>query len=419
MNAPAKSPTKFGVRASELSLTEKDGVRSTLANVITIVRRDHGWRDVLAFNERSEEVVFTKPPPFDSGDDARPYPRAMGDVDAVYASEWGERRWKAVGLDSGISADKLKWFDAMVAQAKRNKFDPVRDYLGGVEWDGVVRLSTAATTYFGATMTPFACAAVQAWMISAVARTFEPACQADHVLILEGKQGSGKSTALATLAGEWFADSIAEIGSKDAALGLCGAWIIELAELDTMRRADVGSLKAFISRRDDRFRAPYGRVTESHPRRCVFAGSTNDAGYLRDASGARRFWPIACGTIDLEALRRDRDQLWAEAVSLYRAGEPWHLTDHDVIRDAVAEQAAREEDDVWDSHVARYLVGREYVSVSDVLAEAVHVSVEHQKQADQNRVARILLRFKWWRARPTIAGIRTYVYVPPRESEEG
>ena len=171
MNAPANSPTKFGVRASDLSLTEKDGVRSTLANVITIVRRDHGWRDVLAFNERSEEVVFTKPPPFDSGDDARPYPRAMGDVDAVYASEWGELRFKAVGLDSGISADKLKWFDAMVAQARRNKFDPVRDYLEGVEWDGVNRLSIAAHTYLGAAMAPFPCSAFRAWLISAVART--------------------------------------------------------------------------------------------------------------------------------------------------------------------------------------------------------------------------------------------------------
>jgi predicted P-loop ATPase len=132
-------------------------------------------------------------------------------------------------------------------------------------------------------------------MISTVARIFEPGVKADCCLILEGEQGSGKSSALRTLAAPWFTDEIAELGSKDAALQSHGVWIIELAELDSMSRADVGRIKAFMSRSVDRFRPPYGKRLIESPRQCVFAGSVNHSDYLRDETGARRFWPVECG----------------------------------------------------------------------------------------------------------------------------
>ena len=129
-----------------------------------------------------------------------------------------------------------------------------------------------------------------------------------------------------TLAEPWFTDRLSDLGSKDAAMETKGVWIIEVAELDTMSRTEVGAIKAFISRTHDRFRPPYGKRLVDLPRQCVFAGSVNpEGGYLKDATGGRRFWPVLCTTIDVERLRADRDQLWAEARDRFRAGEPWWL----------------------------------------------------------------------------------------------
>src|ERR1019366_3969854 len=150
-----------------------------------------------------------------------------------------------------------------------------------------------------------------------------------------------KSTALKTIAGEWFTDEIAELGSKDAAMQTRGVWIIEIAELDSMTRADVSKIKAFMSRARDRFRPPYGRRLIESPRQCVFAGTVNQSTYLRDDTGGRRFWPIACTRIVIDDLLRDRDQVWAEAVVRYRSGSSWWLDSRELNRDAEQEQAGR------------------------------------------------------------------------------
>ena len=159
------------------------------------------------------------------------------------------------------------------------------------------------------------------WLISAVARVFHPGAKADCALILEGPQGIKKSTALSVMAQPWFTDRLSDLGSKDAAMETKGVWIIEIAELDTMSRAEVSAIKAFMSRTHDRFRPPYGKRLVDLPRQCVFAGSINpEGGYLKDATGGRRFWPVVCGQIDIDALARDRDQLWAEARDRFRNG---------------------------------------------------------------------------------------------------
>ena len=212
-------------------------------------------------------------------------------------------------------------------------------------------------TYLGAEDTPLNRAFGSRWMISAVARIMQPGAKVDHMLILEGPQGAKKSSALKVLAGaEWFTDELAEIGSKDAAQQMRGIWIIEIAELDAIGRAEVSRIKAFLTRTTDRYRPPYERYVVEVPRQCVFAGSVNPDTYLRDETGNRRFWPVRCGRIDLDALRRDRDQLWAEAVARYREGAIWWLDEPELIAEVKAEQDQRYHADAWDSRIDRWLV---------------------------------------------------------------
>ena len=194
------------------------------------------------------------------------------------------------------------------------------------------------------------------FLVSAVARIMDPGCKVDHVPILERQQGIGKSTSLLILTGEaWFSDSLPDVGTKDAMDHLRGKWIVEIAELDAMSRAEDTALKAFITRQVDKFRPAYGRREIEWPRQSVFVGTTNRSVYLKDETGGRRYWPVRCTSINLAALERDRDQIWAEAVHLYRQGHRWHITDPDLIRQAEAEQRARYDVDVWHDKIEAYV----------------------------------------------------------------
>jgi len=232
-----------------------------------------------------------------------------------------------------------------------------------------VRVDRWLTTYLGTAETAYSRAVGSRWLISAVARIFRPGSKADCCLILEGPQGTRKSTALRTLAGEYFTDELADLGSKDAAMQTRGAWIIELSELDSLSHSEVARIKAFMSRTTDRFRPPYGmRLVE--PRQCVFAGTVNHSTYLRDETGGRRFWPVACGRIDVEALASDRNHLWAEAKARFEAGSVWCLETAELIQLASDQQVDRYETDPWEEVIAPWVETRSSVSISEVLENA-------------------------------------------------
>jgi putative DNA primase/helicase len=198
--------------------------------------------------------------------------------------------------------------------------NPVREYLRGLVWDGTERIDLWLVAYIDSPETEFVKAVGARWLISAVARVFRPGCQADYTLLLEGPQGIKKSAGLRALVGdEYFADHLSPLGSKDSFCELLGKWVIELSELSAMRRSELEAVKAFQTARIDHFRAPYAKRAQDVPRQCVFAASTNDQNPFTDSSGNRRFWPVRCGAIDVEALARDRDQLWAEAFEIGRA----------------------------------------------------------------------------------------------------
>jgi predicted P-loop ATPase len=230
---------------------------------------------------------------------------------------------------------------------------------------------------------------------------------------MESPQGKKKSSAFRVLGDPWFSDSLpGDLHSKDAADHVCGNWIIELAELGQIKRTSIETLKAFITRREERFRAAYARYKTIYPRQCVFCGTTNKDAYLPDETGNRRFWPVKVGDIDLRALERDRDQLWAEAVHRYRAGEQWWLTDERLIAVATEQQAERYEADPWEEPIRKYLTGRTEVTVGKVLSETLMIEVSRQRKGEQNRVTAVLEHLGWVRgprtekAKPWVPGHR-------------
>lgn len=235
--------------------------------------------------------------------------------------------------------------DARASVLTRRSYHPVRDYLRALRWDGTPRLETLVIDYIGAEDTPLTRAMTRKHFAAAVARVMEPGCKYDYCLLLAGPEGCGKSTLFAVMGGRWFSDSVLTADGRQGMEQLRCAWIVELSELAGIRRSEVETVKAYISRTDDIFRPAYGTVTEHHPRQCVFCGSTNEQYFLKGDTGNRRFWVIAVDPalrrIPAEAggvraaLLRDRDQLWAEAVETWRRGERLYL-------DGDLEQAARD-----------------------------------------------------------------------------
>ena len=293
--------------------------------------------------------------------------------------------------EQGIPAPVGHVGRAIQTVAREKLVHPVRDYLNALKWDGTPRLDMWLTRYLGVEDTLYARAVGSRFLISAVARVFEPGCQVDHMLILEGPQGIQKSSALRALAGSWFADRISRLGSKDSSMEVAGVWLIEMAELDALTKATNSAIKSFVTRRHDRYRPPYGKHVIDQPRQCVFTGSINPTGgYLKDPTGARRFWPVVCGVIDQAGLVHDRDQLWAETLVRFRAGATWWLETPDLEALASAEQELQFQVDPWAETVGDWLIERADVSISEVLTGALGIPAASQSHSAEIRVAVIL-----------------------------
>jgi hypothetical protein len=253
---------------------------------------------------------------------------------------------KQYGFDPAIN----HILDALMLECLNHMFDPVRDYLDGLKWDRVKRLDNWLVTYCKAANTRLNRAIGRTVLIAGVRRVKEPGVKFDYIMVLEGPQGGGKSTMLRILAGEEnFSDAeILGADGREQQEAVQGVWIYELAELEGLGRSDVTKVKLFASKTHDKARPAYGRSRVDRARRCVFVATTNDPTYLRDRTGNRRFWPVEVGVIDLVAVARDRDQLWAEAVVAEASGEP--LVIPQVLwPDVEARQKAKMEDDPWEN----------------------------------------------------------------------
>jgi predicted P-loop ATPase len=373
---------------------------SNLANAMTALRHDPAVKDAFAYDEMLCAAMLKHPVPING---AKIEPRAVADTDVSCLQEWLQFAGLAnVGKETAHQAVDLR--------AKDYAFHPVRDYLAGLAWDGTLRLSGFLPKYFGAEKTAYNRGIGRLFLISMVARIFKPGCKVDYMLVLEGPQGILKSTACAILGGAYFSDSLPDVTSgKDVSQHLRGKWLIEVAEMHAMSRAEASLLKSFISRTHERYRPSYGRKEVIEPRQCAFVGTTNRETYLRDETGGRRFWPAKCGSIDVAALARDRDQLFAEAVRAYRDGERW-WPDKEFEREHIMpEQEARFDADAWEERIGEYLATASQVTVGQVAQNALSLDPSRQGRAEQNRITAIFERLGWKRGKKDWKGTRWWI----------
>ena len=345
-----------------------------------------------------------------------PVLQPVRDTDVTFVQEALQR----AGL-TRLSKDTMH--QAVQRRASEREFHPVRDYLSRLRWDGTKRLDKWLSYYLGAEHNAYTAGIGRLFLIAMVARVMRPGCKADYMMVLEGPQGARKSTACAILAGAWFSDSLPDLrsGGKDVAQHLNGKWLIEVAEMSALDKAEAAALKAFITRAVERYRPSFGRAEVIEPRQCVFIGTTNKAAYLRDETGGRRFWPVTVTEIDTDALAHDRDQLFAEAVAALNTGEKW-WPDQAFERDHIKpEQDARYEADAWEDAIAGYLNGqikatadkeKHRVTVMQVAVHGLGFDKPKLGTAEQRRIAAAVERVGWVRG-PRTTGGRWFVPLPP------
>ena len=266
---------------------------------------------------------------------------------------------------------------------------------------GTVELGSihGSRDYMRAAATPYTSTIGRLFLTAAVARIYKPGCKADYVLVLEGEQGVGKSSACEALGAPWYSDSLPDVTrDKEAAQHLRGKWLIEISELSALGRAEAEAMKSFISRPVERYRPAYGHAEVIEPRQCVFIGTTNRTAYLRDDTGGRRFWPVKVGPVDVDRLAVDRDQLFAEALIAYRKGETWWPSaefERDHIR---IEQEARREVDAWQEPIAAWLGGRDQAMVGVIARLALNIETQRIGTADARRITAVLQALGWRRS---------------------
>lgn len=324
---------------TKLELDKNGGISESLTNFVTILRYDQRLHEI-AYNEHSCGISI-RDAELLPWDQLKP---GWSDADLASLTAYLDRVYHI------FSPSKLK--NALLTITAERSFHPIKEYLEGLPaWDGKKRLETLLIDYLGAEDSSYVRAVTRKTLVAAVARVYEPGIKFDTVLVLSGPQGIGKSMFFAKLGGVWFSDSltISDMRDKTGAEKLQGFWIMEIGEMNGIKKVEVETVKSFASRQDDKFRVAYGTVVESHPRQCVICGTSNSQHFLRDVTGNRRFWPVqVTGECSLHPWNMDKpllEQIWAEALTLYNAGEELILKGNDAEMAAEKQQEALENDD--------------------------------------------------------------------------
>ena len=399
----------------QLTVNREGRIEPNMHNVLLILEHDEHFAGLFWLNESSNQVVLERDPPWIGGTRDQ-----FTDADSYELSAWLQHPQR---YGTNVS-DELA-LKAVVTVARRHRRHPIREYLHGLVWDGTPRVERMFSALFGAEDRLYNRQAAVCFMVSAVARALwvdpkQPhiGAKVDFMLVLEDKQGKQKTTAMETLFGaNWFVETMESPSDNDFYQVLHGCWGVEIAEMDAFSKADVTRVKGAITRRMDKYRAPYERAPRSWRRESVFIGTTNENEYLRDHTGGRRFLPVRIlpeGVIDIARLIAERDQLWAEAVALFQQGTQWWV----LPDDAEEEQEARFMEDSWEGRLRIWLAGRmppkdpdkprpypqryrygndivEWTTTDELLLYAIGMDVAKHDRTAQMRIAAVMKRLGW------------------------
>lgn len=292
---------------------------------------------------------------------------------------------------------------AVEFHAHRMMRNEPKQWLNNLEWDKFPRIANFFVDCMGAESSIYMSAIGHNFWVGMVARIFSPGCQNDHMVVLEGPQNTGKTSALRIIGGRWYVELSESLQSKDFFMVLNGRMIVEIAELDAFNRAEVTRIKQVISCPIDSYRLPYARRGGDYARTCVFVGTTNEDNYLRDATGARRFWPVKCNKIDLQLIKDTRSQLFAEAVQAYKNKDSWHIVPTD---ETAAVQESRRDKDAWEDILADRLSGTPFVTLEEA-AKLLGITTDKIDRRTQQRLAIALKKSNYRQDQRRIMGRMT------------
>ena len=401
----------------QLELVEKTGeIKNRLNNFIIILENDPNLKGKIALDEFTKDTVTVGELPWDKRG------RSWNKEDDAYLTAYLELHYDIVNASF---LDK-----AIIIAADKNRINSVGDYLKGLEWDGVKRIDTLLHDYLGAEKNIYTAEVMRTFLTAAVARAIEGGIKYDCMPILVGEQGIGKSTFLSNLGGEWFSDSLTSFEGKEAAEMLRGTWINEIGELAAMSKSETSAIKQFLSKREDLYRPAYARRTEIYPRRCVFAGTSNESEFLRDTTGNRRFLAVDVGLVEpaksvWEDMPNEVEQIWAEAVEAYRNGAKLILS-READKVAKEQQEAHRESSPYEgiaqvylekpipsnwyslslSEMRQYMNGnlkaehimpRTKVCISEIWEVCLDGNLKYLKKQDRNQIAAAILRCEGWK----------------------
>ena len=408
-NMVGEDPKKW---MEELEHSKNGALKITLKNAVRLLKHELGIKGLFIYNEFSERLEVKGHVPwqndrinrYNSIDDREIECIRLHLAETHFVEFSTATTWKAVDL-----------------VAAGNAYHPIRDMLEKYKWDGIPRVDTWLQKYCGAADTKLNIQMGRKVLCAMIGRVYNPGCKFDYVLVLEGVQGIGKSTTCEILGGEWYGDAPISPTDKDSIPYIHSKWVVELSEMVTPRKAETDRLKNFLSRREDDVRLPYARVRQRFPRQCIFIGTINpdDVGYLTDTTGNRRFWPVYCNEFDLEGLKRDREQLLAEAVILYKAGESLTLP-HELIKENEDETLKRLADDPWQGVIADWAEANPditEVTSQHIYRNVLNGNVHNMHTGHLRRIATALKNLGWIRRQCT-TGIKYCKIVKVKGEDE-
>lgn len=353
---------------SQLDLNSQKLYKHTLKNCVLLMSHDKNLKDKFMLNLFTGKVEMRDKMPWEKR--RINHYREANDLEVGHIALYLAQTYH-------VEFPPPKIWDALAIVASDNTHHPIREYLNDLKWDGVPRLEGWLTYYCGAPSTPYTKAVGKKTLLGAVARVYQPGIKFDTVLVLEGEQGCGKSTTCSILGGKWYGDAPIDIhNQKDTIEYIRSHWIIEFSEMASTRKADVNSLKNFITRQEDDARPAYARARVRFPRQSIFIGTVNpdSVGYLADETGNRRFWPVLCTNFKLEELRKDRDQLFAEAVQCFKTGEALYLPAN-LFSVALLEAQRRQVKDPWVDIISEYVIDGAGKDKNTITTEEIYTTV--------------------------------------------